>query len=265
MTTSDLPLVAEFQDDEQAAAWANDPAAAPARSARVLRDRPFALRLQKACDQNPRVPAYNRGRQAWVRRQLIERFGVSVSVETVSKWFTGVARPRPDKIGSLARLLGADETWLAGDASPDAHWPEFKVRNAVAHGAVNVLAGFIQMCGGHVSAPDRKRPTAPGEATADLHATIDGMNYAFHVAVGQVLEGGAYRFALPRDYRQLVVIGVIQREPLCCDFLHLRTDLVEAVGRDEDEAVEVTLSAGPQGYVSADLIWPRITSFANGV
>ncbi|WP_165842827.1 helix-turn-helix domain-containing protein [Phenylobacterium deserti] len=234
-------------------------AAASLRRERVLRDRPFALRLQKACDRNAHVPAYNRGRQAWVRSQLVERFDTNVSVETVSKWFTGVARPRANKIGALAKLLNVDEAWLAEGAPAEAAPEEPSVASGPLAGAVKVLGGFIQMSGGYPA------PQIADPAPDQLHMVINGAHHAFQVVLGEPEGMDAYRFAVPEGGADRVVIGVVPREPLRCDFLELRADLLEAFGARRSGFIDVALSRKPQGYFTGDQPWPQITSFGDGV
>ncbi len=226
-----------------------------------VRDRPFALRLQKSCDENTAVPAYNYGRQAWIKAQLQERFGVSVSNETVSKWFTGVARPRTDKISLLARLLDVDEAWLALGVAPELAPRERKIRNATADGAVNVVAGFIQMSGGHPAFPDEMDPGARGDARVDLYAIIKGAHYAFHVALAQRTSASVFKFAVPHGYEERVVVGVVQKEPLVCDFLALNQDMIEAHGVRRSGFVELTLELDGDRYMSAGQEWQRIRTF----
>lgn len=228
---------------------------------RNARDRPFALRLQKACDQNSHVPAYNHGRQAWVRQQLDQRFGTSVSNETVSKWFTGVARPRPDKIRLLAKLLDVDEAWLALGVEPELDPRERKIRNAMADGAVNVVAGFIQMTGGHPAFPEDNDVRAKSGVRIDLYAIIKGAHYALHVALAQEDGDGGYRFAIPYGHEDCVVIGVVQREPLACDFLELSPDVVNTHGLRRSGYIEVTMSRRGDDYVTEGETWRRITTF----
>lgn len=232
------------------------------RGPRARRDRSFALRLQKACDDNPRVPAYNHGRQAWVRTQLVERFGMNVSNETVSKWFTGVARPRPDKIKIIAKLLETDEAWLALGVSSELEPRERKIRNAMADGAVNVLAGFIQMCGGHPAFPEDDGTAARPGAPIDLYAIIKGAHYAIHVVLAQPVEAGKVRFAVPYGYEDRVIIGVVRREPLICDFVELQPELIESVGVRRSGFIEVELEPVPGGLAGGGEVWPRITTLA---
>jgi transcriptional regulator with XRE-family HTH domain len=234
---------------------------APDGRTKTLRDRPFALRLQEACDENPYVPAYNYGRQAWVKTQLQQRFKVSVSNETVSKWFTGVARPRPDKINLLAKLLEVDEAWLALGVAPELTPRDRKIRNAIADGAVNVVAGFIQMTGGHPAFPDDSDNRSKGGPRIDLYAIIKGSHYSFHVALAQGVGAGVYKFAVPYGHEERVVIGVVQRKPLICDFLELTPSLIETHGVRRSGYIELTVVSGDDRYVTGEDSWPKIDTF----
>jgi hypothetical protein len=209
------------------------------------------------------VPAHNHGRQAWVRLQLAEKCGVAVSSETISKWFTGVARPRPEKITALARVLDVDEAWLTLGVSARVGAARHQLRNAMADGVVNVVAGFIQMAGGHPAFPESAvTPQEPGCAKVDLYAIIKGAHYAFHIVLAQETAPGAYRFVLDYGFETCVVLGVIPLAPLACDFIELRDDLVERHGARRKGVVEITVERQGDLYHSAGEAWPRITSFA---
>lgn len=233
----------------------------PEHRVKTFRDRPFALRLQEACDANPYVPAYNYGRQAWVKAQLEQRFKVSVSNETVSKWFTGVARPRPDKINLLAKLLEVDEAWLALGVAPELAPRDRKVRNATADGAVNVVAGFIQMTGGHPAFPEEGDARAMRDPRIDLYAIVKGVHYCLHVSLALEVEPGLFRFAAPFGHEERVVIGVVQRRPLGCDFLDLSPELIAAHGVRKSGFIEITVKAEDDRYVSGSDAWPRYETF----
>lgn len=196
-----------------------------------------------------------------MRQQLDQRFSTSVSNETVSKWFTGVARPRPDKIRLLAKLLDVDEAWLALGVEPELDPRERKIRNAMADGAVNVVAGFIQMTGGHPAFPEENDVRAKGGARIDLYAIIKGAHYALHVALAQEEGEGAYRFAIPYGHEDCVVIGVIQTQPLVCDFLELTADLVNAHGLRRSGHIEITMTGQSGGYATEGEGWRQITTF----
>lgn len=170
---------------------------------KVIRAPEFARRLTEACDAHPLVPALHNGRLGWVKRELASRFQESVSVETVRKWFHGEATPRPDKLAKLAQLLERDIAWLSLGIDPQLEPRERKVRNALADGAVNVVAGLIQMDGGHPAFPETD------EGPIDLHAIIRGGKYDIHVATGNAV-GNDIHFVLPTVTDAVLVLGVVK-------------------------------------------------------
>jgi transcriptional regulator with XRE-family HTH domain len=121
---------------------------------KVIRDAGYAQRLALACDRSDQCPPLHQGRLVWVVAQLQERFGLDVTTETVRKWMHGEAKPRLDKNSKLAELLGVDPVWLYQGIDPNLSPREKKARNAMADGAVNLIAGFIQMDGGAVAFPE---------------------------------------------------------------------------------------------------------------
>lgn len=87
--------------------------------------RPFHERLQEAM----------RGAGLEPRAAVLERlfntqhFGQGVTLQAVSKWLRGAAVPRPDKMKTLAAVLGVELQWLAfgrwgvpAAEEPEAHW-----------------------------------------------------------------------------------------------------------------------------------------------
>jgi hypothetical protein len=206
---------------------------------KVIRDPEFAKRLISACDGNSLIPPINHGRLTWVQKQLDERFKENVSVETVRKWFAGEVKPRPEKVTLLAILLEVDEGWLSLGIQPDLAPRDQKARNATASGAVNVLAGLIQMSGGHPAFPaeDDERAIA---GHIDMYAIIKGAQYAFHVCLAHA-DGDDYRFAVPTNHRDAFQIGVVMSGPLEVMLLEIPEDLIEA-GAKRGSTIDVTLT-----------------------
>lgn len=143
----------------------------------------FARRMQQACDGNPNVPPVNYGRLGWFSSEIEKRFGKQVTIETVRKWFAGETIPRPQMMGYLAAVLEVDHAWLAVGKATEMTEKQQRVRNAVADGAVNLIAGMIQICGGYPAFPTENDRRAK-ESKIDLYAVIKGAQYAFHVAMG---------------------------------------------------------------------------------
>lgn len=220
----------------------------------IIRDAAFAKRLLTACEQSDKIPDFGQGQQSFLRDEL------KVSAEGVRRWFSGEARPRPDKMRQLAKLLEVDEAWLSLGIAPESDPKERKARNAVADGAVNVVAGVIQMNGGHPAFP---ADTDPRAAYVDLYTIIRGAQYAIHVSLGQEVGPGQFRFRIPHQYAECVVIGVVQTAPVRMVLLNIKADLIDRHKTRRGGYVEVTVEKVDQDYkVGADRV-PRITSFAD--
>ena len=121
----------------------------------------FARRIAQACEANGSVPAANYGRLNWFQKQYADRFGVEIATETVRKWFAGETKPRPLALRQLAEILQVDEAWLSLGTASDAKGRK-PVQDATASGAVNLVAGLVQMDGGTIAfpEPDDKRAEA---------------------------------------------------------------------------------------------------------
>jgi len=200
---------------------------------KVIRDPEFAKRLEQACDAYPHIPPKHSGRQSWIARELGKRFNVTVTTETVRKWFQGEAKPRPDKLVLIAQLLEVDMAWLSLGVDPDIEPRERKVRNASVDGAVNVVAGLIQMDGGHPAFPDKDDPVI------DMHAIIRGAKYDIHVALGEV-EGETLRFAVPTKHEDVVVLGVVRRG-FSLDIYEIPLETIEA-GHRRGGSIEIVVN-----------------------
>lgn len=201
---------------------------------KVIREPEFAKRLTQACDAHPHVPALHNGRLSWIKRELSKRFSEDVSVETVRKWFHGEAKPRPDKLGKLAQLLEVDTAWLSLGIDAQLDPRERKARNAVADGAVNVVAGLIQMDGGHPAFPEED------EGPVDLHAIIRGAKYDIHVAAGEA-DGKELRFAVAPVTDEVLVLGVV-KTGFKIDIYEITPEVI-AKGRNRGGSVEVQVKA----------------------
>lgn len=223
-----------------------------ARREKVIRTPDFAKRMNTACDTNPLIPPINYGRLTWLKTQLMEQFNESVSVETVRKWFAGEAKPRANKIKLLATLLEADEAWLSLGIAPDMTPRERRLRDATADGAVNVLAGLIQMGGGHPAFPEDGDARAQ-EDFVDLYAIIRGAQYAFHVSLAKA-ETEGFRFVVPARRGDAMQIGVIPGDDLSVKLVEILDDYIDA-GQRKGGSIEVVI---PEKVIDRS----RIRSFA---
>lgn len=195
---------------------------------RIIRDPEFAKRLNSACDASGVCPPLHKGRLTWTQAELKRRFKEDVSVETVRKWFAGEAKPRADKVSMLAELLQVDMSWLSLGVDKGLAPREMKARGREIDGAVNIVAGLIEMDGGHAafaSEADQKRGV-------DLHAIIKGAKYDFAVVVQ---DEGVYRVPINRNGS--VVLGV-KKDGFTVQVVEIPDDLIER-GNNRGGMVEV--------------------------
>lgn len=204
----------------------------------------FARRMQIACDNNPDVPLPNYGRLGWFVTEIERRFNVTVTVETVRKWFAGDTFPRPKMMGYLAAVLSVDHAWLSVGATPEISEKQKKVRNATADGAVNLIAGLIQICGGHPAFPAEDDSHAKSKKI-DLYAFIKGAQYAFHVSMGNLSNDGV-ALSVPIDaVGAAVVLAVVRTGELAFRFFEVDAEKIEAQGKRKGEAYHIVMPAEP--------------------
>lgn len=228
--------------------WINHAMMHPANSiGRPVRDREFGQRLALAMENFKQCPKV--GRLTWLKNEITRR-GQSAALESVRRWYSGEVKPRPDKLALLADILEVDVAWLSLGIDPSMGPREKKARNASADGAVNIIAGLIQMDGGHPAFPDATDKRATKDRV-DLYAIIKGASYAFHVSAG-TKDGGEYRFTVPAG-SDAIILGVI-RQGFSVEIIEITPDIIDVHGNGRGAACEVVI---PQ---SADL--HRITSFA---
>jgi transcriptional regulator with XRE-family HTH domain len=205
---------------------------------KTIRSLDFATRLATACDTNPLCPPMNFGRLTWLKAQLADGFSQGVSVETVRKWFSGEAKPKVDKLRMIATMLEVDEAWLSLGLQPDLTPREQKLRNATADGVINVVAGLIQMGGGHPAFPAADDQRAK-EGAIDLYAIIKGAQYAIHVSLAREVNG-EYHFTVPTRYDAAMQIGVIHEPNLAVCIVEISETAIEA-GHKRGGSIDVVL------------------------
>lgn len=219
---------------------------------RRIVDKGFAQRLDRACDLNPRSAAA-RGRQAWLRRELASR-GTKVSPEAVRKWFHGESRPKQPVAHEIAAVLNTDAAWLLMGVSQDFAPKEQRVRNAIADGGVNLVAGIIQMNGGVPSFSSK-------DENVDMTAIIHGEMHSIHVAAAQpTLDGKSLICTVPPQHDDLTVIGVVMRGPTRFDLLRIESDAVESLGKRRGGWFELTITRNGSDYITSAHKWPVIKS-----
>lgn len=206
----------------------------------------FAKRLEQSIYAHPQAPDTH-GRQKWVRERMESRFNLVVSPEAVRKWFHGEARPRPQIMTKLAEVLEVDESWLALGLKPNSTPEQRRHHNAVAGGAINLVAGMIQMNGGMIAFPDADTETV------DLYAIIGGKQHNV-VVVTPVVQGSQRRVVLPVQHQRCIVMLVLQKGPTVFSIARLHSELIEK-GEKKGGYIELD--------VTADEDLPLIVSFSN--
>lgn len=193
-----------------------------------------------ACDSNPNVPEKNCGRQTWIASQFKDRFDVDVTGETVRKWGLGRARPHPySKMEQLAEILRVDVGWLSSGSTEGVDKKKNRIRQEVADGAVNLLAGLIQMAGSHPAFPSADDRFASTNRV-DLYAIIRGVQHAFHVVTAEPKDTGL-EFAIPVEARSVIVLGVVPEGGLRFSIIQIDMDSAEAVGNRRGSMLHVPL------------------------
>lgn len=201
----------------------------------------FAKRFTIACDDNPNVPEMNFGRLTWIATQFKERFDVDVTSETVRKWKTGISRPHPhSKMVQLAEILRCEVAWLATGVSEGVNKKQAKVREQVADGAVNVIAGLVQMAGAHPAFPTPEDRYA-ADNQIDLYAIIRGVQHAFHIVTGE-RSADDVNFLIPIEVENAIVLGLVPEGGLKFSVVQIDIENAREVGSRRGNMTAVALS-----------------------
>ncbi|MFC5394219.1 hypothetical protein [Bosea vestrisii] len=220
----------------------------------VIRDKAFAKRLETAVLNNPSAPD-GHGRQKWLREQLEGRFRRKVSAEALRKWFAGEARPRPAIMTEIAVILEVDEAWLSLGITPELSLAERRHQNALVTGAVNLVAGMIQMSDGHIAFPDTT------DAQVDLYAIIQGRQHS--LVIRSMREGAeTVPITVPSSHERSIVMCVVQHEATAYSVLRLPSDVISKHGNQKGGYVELAIEPGSNLSIKTDVL-PVIKSFAN--
>lgn len=206
----------------------------PARAAE------FAKRLDTACDAHPHAPPLHRGRYRWICDEM-EKHGILVTTSAVAKWFSGDYMPRGRNMDMLARILDVDVVWLQTGVDAMLRPKEQRNRNALAEGAVNLVAGLIQLEGGHIAFPAKDDRRAK-DARIDLEAIIRGARYSFHIILAERGDGDKMRIGVPLNYHELVVLAVVI-EGFAAVVYEVTPDVIER-GKNRGGSIEVETRPG---------------------
>lgn len=224
--------------------------------ARVIRDQGFAKRLETAVYNHPQAPD-GHGRQKWLRERIESRFNTKLSPEAVRKWFSGESRPKPDLVHQMAQVLDVDEAWLSLGIKPDTTPAQKRQLNATATGAVNLVAGLIQMSGWHIAFPDE--PTE----TVDLYAIIGGKQHSILVRTAQSSHPTLHKVIVPAGHEKSVVLLVMNPSPTEFTVLRLTKDTIANGGVNKGGFVELEVRQNGQTYSANGGPLPVIVSFDN--
>lgn len=222
----------------------------------IVRDKAFARRLHQAAEDRPDVPPFGLGRQTWIK----ERMGVSH--EAVRKWLTGESRPRPIMMSKLAKLFGVDEAWLSLGIASEIPTKQREARNAMADGAVNAFTGLVQMNGGHCAFPG---PDDPRNGYVDVYAIIRGSQFSVHVAFGEMISNGVYKFSVPKEYPNCTVVGAIHFASMRCIYLNLRQSLIDKHRFKKGSYFEITVHASGDQFTTGSDVWPIIDNLVDKI
>lgn len=223
----------------------------------IIRHNEFSQRLEQACERNPRVPTdgVRAGKQKWVRERLQEQFGIKVSPEATRKWFAGEAKPKQAIMKAMAEILEVDEAWLALGIRPDETPKDKRRRNAVADGAVNFLAGLIQMGGGNIAFPEQS-----GDKQPDLFAIIRGRQVQIEVKHIQPRDDDAAKFRIYGNTDRTVVCVITTADPMEFDLVRVPAHIISEYGVDKGGYTEMLLSKRGRGWGIGEAALPRIKS-----
>lgn len=216
----------------------------------------FAKRLTLAADRCESVPGRNNGRYTWIQRAL-ERHGERVSRETIRKWFSGIARPRPSKLSILAEILGADEGWLAVGASLGDLPHSAKTIKIHNQGAVNAVLGMFGLAGVTCAFADE------GSTPDEMHfnAILGGRVRKVYVTLAQV-KGNEVRFFGPGVYTNILTIGVVQTGPSSLRCFEITPKTLATVGKYRAGFVELRGTLTDKGVDLGQNTLPDITDFS---
>lgn len=223
---------------------------------RIIRDKEFPVRLNRACDEHTHVPPYNFGRLTWVREQLDNSYNTSVSLETVRKWFSGEARPRPDKMKKLAEMLHVDEAWLSLGRAPEMTPKEREAFTLSSNGAVNLVAGMIWIAGGYPALPDEDSASKG----VNLYAILGGKQHSIHVAYAKN-NGDEIKFEIPTDFNKCKVLGVIPKGISQFDLLYFEKEKLSKHAVKKGGHAELALKIIGASYTTGADKWLKISNF----
>lgn len=166
----------------------------------------FGKRLALACEKSKDYPAY--GGQRWIVRELAARHGIVITPQAVNKWFKEDGGATKEIVTALASLLDANERWLA-TGRVEGHLPNARLNTGLDDiGAVNFVAGLLQMQGMEVSFVE-----TDGDAPSDIGASVGGaaLRSVSRIQVRALKDDGRGkpRFVFDGSADDVVYVGVV--------------------------------------------------------
>lgn len=107
----------------------------------------FAERFLVALERAEGVPERSHGRLTWLVRKIEERFGASLTVETVRKWSIGETKPREKNMRILADIFKVDVEWLQFGRGEINTQKEQLLSTRKLNGTVHSVLGFFLSSG----------------------------------------------------------------------------------------------------------------------
>lgn len=205
-------------------------------SSLVVLHEPFARRMKQACDANSDVPAMNDGRLVWMR-QRIENEGIEVSLQTVMRWYYGAAMPRQKKLIMLSKILGVSPSWLSLGRDERTK-VDTSSRRISTEGAVNALAGLMQIAGVPCAFPEADDPRAD---SVHFYSIIGGRQHPIHVASsGTDAKATQVTFQVPTRHSKLVVMLVVPFDQKSVEVWHIPSETIEHVSQKDSDMRTLT-------------------------
>ncbi|PAL23600.1 hypothetical protein CD928_05905 [Sphingopyxis sp. GW247-27LB] len=193
----------------------------------------------------------HQGRYVYLVEQM-EKYDVSITMETARKWFKGETIPTQEKMVYLTRIMNVDLNWLsmgevaASEAAARRHLKD------EADSTVNIVYDLLLAAGARARFADGDDAKKHG---VDLHVVIKGASYKFCVVTGEYVDKSSARFMQREAGEDVITLGVISEDD---DFRFNIFDLSQA-----------TIAAGSDGWSApmavSDLEERRIRSFAQRI
>lgn len=206
----------------------------------------FSRRLVKACDTNPVIPEKGKGQQIWLAQKM------DISQEAVRKYMEGEARPRPEKMTKLAKVLGVDEAWLALGVNPEMDQKgKRQYKNRVE--AAGYLTFGVFMSNGYSCAFGDE-----GNEVVDFYAIKGGQQKAIAVTTARERSKGVWLFPVKPSYESTINIVVLPVRPTHYEFVYLDHAGIAEHGDYRGGSIEITAHRDGRVNTTGKHTWKRL-------